>query len=150
MSDKLFTHEVDGMKYESPELPLAKRSITIASRRAKGNRAERKVAEGYRRYEIDPKATRMPMSGAMSHFKGDIWKPNDYEYVDEVKCQETVKLWKWWAQAEAQAAGNRIPLLHITANHRPILTVMDLDTYLNLRKTIKDLEAQIEELNNGR
>lgn len=133
------------MEHSDDSLPLKKR-ITPRSAKQKGNRAERKVAEAYRRYEIDPKASRMPMSGAMQHFKGDIWKPNDYEFVDEVKCAETVKFWQWWAQAESQADGARIPILHITANHRPILTVMDLDTYLDLRKQIKDLEKTLNEL----
>lgn len=121
---------------------------THASKRAKGNRAERKVAELYRRYDIDPKATRMPMSGAMGHFKGDIWKPNDYEYVDEVKNQETISIWKFWNQAKEQASGARIPLLHITGNNRPLLTVMEIETYMDLRREIKDLELIIKDLKN--
>lgn len=133
---------------EVSDITIRKR-ITVRSAREKGNRAERKVAEAYRRYDIDPKATRMPMSGAMSHFKGDIWKPNDYQYVDEVKCQETVKIWKWWAQAEAQADGMRIPILHITRNNSQILTVMDMETYMDLRKTIMDLEKQLQEPEEG-
>lgn len=129
------------------ELPLPKKRVanTPASRKAKGNRAERRVAEAYRRYDIDLKATRMPMSGAMSHFKGDIWKPNDYQYVDEVKCAETVKLWEWWRQAEAQADGLRIPILHITRNNSQILTVMDLETYMNLRAEILQLSKKLED-----
>lgn len=127
------------------ELPLKKR-ITPRSAKAKGNRAERKVAEAYRRYEIDLKASRMPMSGAMQHFKGDIWKPNDYEYVDEVKCSERVKLWEWWTQAEAQADGLRIPVLHVTRNNSRILSVLDMETYMDLRKQVMDLEATINEL----
>lgn len=126
------------------ELPLKKR-ITRRSAKQKGNRAERKVAEAYRRYDIDPKATRMPMSGAMSHFKGDIWKPGDYEYIDEVKCAETVRIWEWWRQAESQAEGLRIPILHITRNYSNILTVMDMDTYMNLRAQVKQLEAKLAE-----
>lgn len=136
------------MKDLDDSLPLKKR-ITPRSAKAKGNRAERKVAEAYRRYDIDPKATRMPMSGAMTHFKGDIWKPNDYEYVDEVKCAETVRIWEWWRQAESQADGLRIPVLHITRNNSNILTVMDLDTYMNLRATIIQLETTIKELREG-
>lgn len=119
---------------------------TPQTKKQKGNRLERKVAELYRRYDIDPKATRMPMSGAMTHFKGDIWKPNDYEYVDECKNSERVKLWEWWGQTTAQASGARIPLLHISANNRPILTVMEADTYFDLRREIKDLELIIKDL----
>lgn len=122
-----------------------KPKVSAKGRKEKGNRAERKVAEAYRHYGIDPKATRMPMSGAMAWHKGDINKPNDYQYVDEVKCQETIKFWKWWEQAESQASGGQIPLLHITANSRPIMTVMAMETYMDLRKTIKDLEAIIAE-----
>lgn len=130
------------------ELPLPKRRVanTPASRKQKGNRAERKVAEAYRRYDIDQKATRMPMSGAMSHFKGDIWKPGDYQYVDEVKCSEKVKLWEWWAQAESQADGARIPVLHITRNNSRILTVVDMETYMNLRAEVKQLNEKLAEL----
>jgi hypothetical protein len=119
---------------------------TPATRKAKGNRAERKVAEAYRRYDIDPKASRMPMSGAMQWHKGDIWKPNDYRYVDEVKCQETVKFWAWWAQAQSQASMGQIPVLHITANNRPILTVVDMEDYMDLRKQVMDLEKIIKEM----
>lgn len=119
---------------------------TPASKRAKGNRAERKVAEAYRRYNIDKKATRMPMSGAMAWHKGDINKPDDYQYVDEVKCQERIQIWKFWEQAEEQATLNRIPVLHITGNNRPILTVVNMETYMDLRKTIIDLEEKIKEL----
>jgi hypothetical protein len=125
---------------------IAKRTAnTPQTRRAKGNRAERKVAELYRRYGIDERATRMPMSGAMSHFKGDIWKPNDYTYVDEVKCQETVKFWLWWEQALSQAPEPRVPLLHITSNNRPVLTVMRIETYMDLRREILDLEEIIKD-----
>ena len=118
---------------------------TPGSKKSKGNRLEYKVAEAYRHYDIDKQATRMPMSGAMTHFKGDIWKPNDYEYVDECKNQEKVSIWKWWEQAKSQSSGARIPVLHISGNYRPVLTIMEMETYFNLRKTIKDLEEQLKE-----
>lgn len=118
---------------------------TPGSKKAKGSRLEREVAGAYRHYDIDPKATRMPMSGAMTHFKGDIWKPNDYEYLDECKNSEKVKLWEWWNQAKEQASGARIPILHISRNDSPVLTVMAMETYMNLRKEIKDLEGVINE-----
>jgi hypothetical protein len=120
-------------------------ATTPRSKKEKGNRAERKVAEAYRRYDIDPKATRMPMSGAMQWHKGDIWKPNDYKYVDEVKNQEKVQLWAFWEQATSQASGAQVPLLHITGNNRPILTVMYMEDYMDLRKQVMDLEKIIEE-----
>lgn len=112
----------------------------------KGTEAEIKVAAAYRHWGIDPKATRMPRSGGIDHLKSDIRKPNDYQYADEVKCQEKVRLWQWWDQARSQVSLGRIPILHITADFRPILTVMDIKTYMDLRKTIKDLEERIKEL----
>ena len=117
-----------------------------ASKKAKGKRAEKKVAEAYRRYDIDKTARPMPMSGAMTHFKGDIWKKNDYGYCDEVKNQERVQLWKFWDQTTSQASMAQVPVLHITGNHRPILTVLDMEDYMNLRKEVKDLEQIIKEL----
>ena len=119
---------------------------TSASKKAKGSRLEREVATAYRHYQIDEKATRMPMSGAMTHFRGDIWKPNDYEYLDECKNSEKVKLWEWWNQTKEQASGARIPILHISRNDSPVLTVMAMETYMNLRKEIKDLQEEL----NGR
>ena len=119
---------------------------TPSSKKAKGNRAERKVAEAYRRYDIDPKASRMPMSGAMAWHKGDIWKPGDYKYVDEVKCQETVKFWAFWQQAQEQVKMGQVPVLHITGNNRPILTVLDMEDYMDLRKQVMDLEKIIKEM----
>lgn len=98
---------------------------TAATRKAKGSRAEKKVAERYRYFKVDETAQRMPLSGAMSHFKGDIHKRNDYDWVDEVKNHETVKLGEFWDQAVAQTSGGlRTPVLHITANYRPIITVI--------------------------
>jgi hypothetical protein len=116
---------------------------TTASKKAKGTRLEQQVAAMYRHYDIDPRATRMPMSGAMSHFKGDIWKPNDYEYLDECKNTEKVKLWEFWEQATGQTDAPRIPILHISGNYRPILTVMSAETYFNLRKEIRDLTQEL-------
>lgn len=115
----------------------------LKSPKNKGSRAEREVASLYRKYEIDPDAKRMPGSGAFTHLKGDLLKPNDYEWLDEVKNQERVQLWSWWEQAVNQAKPNRTPVLHITSNHRPILTVMRIEDYMNLRKEIKDLREGI-------
>lgn len=98
---------------------------TAATRKAKGTRAEKKVAERYRHYKVDETAQRMPMSGAMAHFKGDIHKRNDYDWVDEVKNHETVKLGEFWTQAVEQTSGGlRTPVLHVTGNYRPIITVL--------------------------
>lgn len=116
------------------------------SAKAKGKRLEQKVSAAYRHYAIDETARPMPASGAFTHFKGDVWKKDDYEYLDECKNQERVQLWTWWAQASIEAGLNRVPVLHISANHRPVLTVLALEDYMNLRKQVKDLEGIIDEL----
>jgi hypothetical protein len=96
---------------------------TAKSKKAKGTKLENKVAEHYRRYKIDETARRMPLSGAMTHFKSDIYKRNDYEWVDECKAHETVNLAKFWDQTTIQAP-IRTPVLHISANYRPIVTII--------------------------
>lgn len=98
---------------------------TAASKKAKGKKAEKKVAERYRYHKIDETARPMPLSGAMTHFKGDIHKRFDYAYIDEVKCHETIKLGEFWDQAVAQTSGGlRTPVLHVSSNYRPIITVI--------------------------
>lgn len=106
---------------------------TSATRKAKGSRAEKKVAALYRKYKVDESAQRMPLSGAMAHFKGDIHKRFDYQFVDEVKNHETVKLGEFWSQAVEQTSGGlRTPVLHITGNWRPIITVIRTDDFEGL------------------
>lgn len=96
-----------------------------SSKRAKGRKAEHQVAERYRYHGVDETAQRMPMSGAMTHFKGDIHKRNDWDWVDEVKNHETVKLGEFWRQAVEQCdSGLRTPVLHVTGNWRPLITII--------------------------
>lgn len=96
---------------------------TAASKKAKGTKLENKVAELYRKYKIDETARRMPLSGSMSHFKSDIYKRNDYEWIDECKNHETINLRKFWEQTVIQAP-MRTPVLHISGNYRPIITAL--------------------------
>lgn len=119
---------------------------TPRTRKEKGNRAERIVATAYRQSGLFPNAQRMPMSGAMQFHKGDIFKGEYDIFVDEVKCQEKVQLWAWWDQAVSQCGINQQPVLHITRNHSPMLTVMRMESYMDLRKTIKDLEEYSRDL----
>ena len=96
---------------------------TSATRKAKGKRLEKKVAEHYRRYKVDETARPMPLSGAMSHFKGDIYKRYDFQWIDECKNHETVRLSEFWRQTIDQGA-QRTPVLHVSGNYRPIVTVI--------------------------
>ncbi len=71
---------------------------TAASKKQKGSKLERQIAEYYRRYLGFSKSSRMPLSGAIGTLKGDILKMDDrgrkvdLEYVDECKNAETIKL----------------------------------------------------------
>ena len=103
------------------------------SAKAKGNRLEQAIAKAYRYYKIDETAKRMPTSGAMAHFKSDIFKQFDYQWRDECKNQERVQFWSWWEQASNQASVGEHPVLHISANHRPIVTCLRMEDYMTLR-----------------
>ncbi|MGV9002360.1 MAG: putative PDDEXK endonuclease [Candidatus Saccharimonadaceae bacterium] len=96
---------------------------TAATRKAKGTRLENAVAAAYRTWGIDETARRMPLSGAMSHFKSDIYKRNDYEWVDECKNHESINVKRFWEQTIAQST-LKTPVLHISSNFRPIITVL--------------------------
>lgn len=105
------------------------------SAKAKGSKLERKVAEAYRAIGIEAK--RMPLSGAFSHLKSDIFKPVPDGWHDECKNQETVKLKDWWHQTTS-TCGSNIPVLHISANYRPIITVISSDQWYQLLQELKD------------
>lgn len=105
------------------------------SAKAKGSKLERKVAEEYRRIGIE--ARRMPLSGAFSHLKADIFKPVKDGWSDECKNQETVNLRDWWAQT-IKGAGLDEPVLHISANYRPVITAIWTKTFDNMIKELRD------------
>jgi hypothetical protein len=108
---------------------------TARSKKAKGSKLEKRVASEYRRIGIE--AQRMPLSGAVPHMRGDIWKKVYDGWIDECKCAETIKLNEWWTQAKNQS-GRSIPVLHISGNFRPVVTVVSSDTYYDLCKQLDD------------
>lgn len=112
---------------------------TPQSKKAKGNRLEKQIAQAYRSSGLFPKAQRMPMSGAMTFNKGDIFKGELDEWVDECKNQEKVQIWKFWDQAVEQCTGLEKPVLHISGNFRPVLSVIKFEDFLDMRKEIKEL-----------
>jgi hypothetical protein len=109
--------------------------VKARSAKAKGSRLEKKVAEEYRRIGIE--ARRMPLSGAVSHMKGDIWKKVYDGWIDECKNAETVKLREWWDQTMRQR-GRSEPVLHISANYRPIISVIRTDKWIDLLQELED------------
>jgi hypothetical protein len=113
----------------------ARSAKTAASKKAKGAKLEKEVAAEYRKIGIE--AQRMPLSGAISHMKGDIWKRVYDGWIDECKSAETVKLREWWEQTMRQR-GRAEPVLHISANYRPIITVIRTDKWYDLLKELDD------------
>lgn len=110
--------------------------MKASGKKQKGARLERKVAAEFRRKGFEAK--RMPMSGAIEGFKTDIL--GKIPFSVECKNQEKVKLWEWWQQAKQQEKPFKPALLCISSNFRPILAVVELETIINLAKTIEDYE----------
>lgn len=107
-----------------------------SSKRAKGKRAEQKVAGLLRK--VDPDAKPMPGSGSLSHFPGDIFTHLPLHV--EVKSHERIRLWEFWEQAAGQA-GPYTPVLCLTANRRPLLAVVSIDTLVHLLQCEQQAEA---------
>lgn len=119
---------------------------TFRSRKAKGTRLEHKVAALIREKGLDEGAKRMIGSGAFSGWSTDLFTKLPYSF--EIKNQETVSLWKWWTQAKDQSTIAKPPVLVIGGNFRPILAAMDINTFLEMLLTIKQLEELLEEAKN--
>jgi hypothetical protein len=112
-----------------------RKASKASSKKAKGARLEKEVAAEYRRIGIE--AQRMPLSGAIQHMKGDIWKKVYDGWIDECKSAETVKLREWWEQTVRQK-GKAEPVLHISGNYRPIITVIRTDKWYDLLQELED------------
>ena len=108
----------------------------------KGSRLERKFAALIRHYGLDPNAKRMVLSGADWAFKTDIYSKLPFSF--ECKNQERMAFWEWWEQAKASSSGLKPAVLVHSAKFRPIMVSMEAETFLNLLKEIKDLEAQLK------
>jgi len=112
---------------------------TPGSRKAKGSRLERKIAEIYRKHGFEG-AMRMPMSGAMGgHLSGDISFRFHVPFKVECKNQEKVQLWQWWEQTVRQVGMNQEPVLFISGNHRPMLAVVNAEYLIRLQAIEKEL-----------
>lgn len=107
----------------------------------KGRRLELEVAAALRRKGLDRGAKRMHRSGAISHRPGDIYTSLPYSF--ELKHHERVKLWEFWTQAKSQARLGRPAILVVSADDRPALAVVDLDTLLNLLRIEQDYLSDI-------
>ena len=110
---------------------------TYKSRKAKGTRLEKDIAKRINAvlgsYGIDAK--RMPMSGSMDGFEGDIHVP-ELPICIECKNQEKHNIWKEWEQTIDQAGTHNIPILIIDKNYNPeplaVLKFEDLLFFMEL------------------
>jgi hypothetical protein len=101
---------------------------TYRSKKAKGKRLEAKLCSILRSRGIE--ARPMPLSGALAHFKSDVYTMIPYSF--EAKNKETHQIWQEWEQARGQASGINRPILVISGNNRPILAVLQLEHLADL------------------
>ncbi len=117
------------------------KAIAFRSKKAKGQRLEKKVAQRIREMGLDKDAKRMPASGSMYGWESDIFTHLPFRF--EIKNQENVRLWEFWGQAKAQEGPYKPAVLIVGGNYRSPLACMDLDTFLNLLKEIKDYKDKL-------
>lgn len=113
---------------------------TTASKKQKGSRLEKKIAKRYRNTGLFPDAQRQLLSGG-GYLKGDIYTKEHNDFVEECKNQETVRLNEWWKQAEKDAHTQK-PLLHISANYRPIISVLYQDDFMDMVWELEDYDIK--------
>ena len=106
--------------------------MKASHRRIKGANLERKIAELIRASGLDDNAKRSFRSGAHWSYKSDIYTKLPYSI--EAKWQETLKIWKWWEQADANKQPMKPPVLIFTSNFRPIMITMKFEDFLDLVK----------------
>lgn len=117
---------------------------TFRSKKAKGQKLEKKVAQRIREMGLDSDAKRMPASGSMYGWESDIFTNLPYRF--EIKNQEKVQLWQFWEQAKAQETPYKPAVLVVGGNYRSPLAVVDLDTFLNLLVEIKQYKDKLSQL----
>lgn len=135
------------MKAPRPNTNEEMKAITFRSKKAKGIRLEAKLAQLIREYDLDKDAKRMIGSGAFAGWKTDIFTRLPFSF--ECKNTETLQFWKYWKQAQDQSSIAKPPILVYSANSRPIMAILNIETFLNLLKEVQDLNQIIEESRNG-
>lgn len=113
---------------------------TTASKKSKGTRLEKEVAKAIEE-KLQIRADRMPMSGAIDRFKGDIFAPQ-FPYTIECKNNERHQLWKEWQQAVSQSTLHKPPMLVVSSNHKPTLALLELNEMLNILAELIELRNE--------
>jgi len=112
------------------------------SAKQKGNRLEYEVAKYYNR-KLDKFAKRMPCSGAMDDFKGDILKSHWDGWKEECKSRAKMSIYDFWDQTVRQCTTEK-PVLFIKANNKPILAVIRIQDYFDMREELEDWRKQYD------
>jgi len=88
--------------------------MTPASRRAKGQRLERRFAKRLRASGLDTNAKRMPNSGAIEDLKSDI--DTSLPFNLELKNQERWNVHEYMEQAKAGCKQHELPVVVASRN----------------------------------
>jgi len=106
-----------------------------AMSKRKGANYERKIAK-LLSDAFDTKVSRIPMSGALPDWKGDLRDLTGVlkDFVWECKCQEKLNIWSALLQAEREALGStRIPVVVFTRNNAgKDYVALDLRDFLSI------------------
>lgn len=116
---------------------------TAATRKAKGRRLERFVADKYVEAGLYPVARPMPMSGSLKEMPGDVWVDGYNPFVEECKNSERATIWEWITQTVNQAAElGKKPVLHFSRNNSPVYTVIRFEDFVEMRLEILNLKER--------
>lgn len=113
-----------------------RKANTHASKKQKGKALESWVASELRRTKADPDARPMPLSGALTFFKGDIRTSLPYSF--ECKNQETTKVWSWYEQAKADASGIEKPIVIFKRNYSQPMALLSAEDLINLIAEVQE------------
>lgn len=104
----------------------------------KGYRGERELAKLLASCGLT-EATRMPLSGSLPDFPGDVRLDG---FCVEVKRTERLDLWGSLKQAAAAARGGRVPLLFFRRNHSPWYVVLEAKEWAAREAELRELRRR--------
>ena len=107
------------------------------SKKAKGARLEREVAQRLKDSGLDKNASRMPLSGAMECLKSDIY--TSLPLSIECKNQEKWTPLEYLEQAKAGAKQHEIPVVVMSKNRLPEpICLLELKDFIHLLKLAQE------------
>jgi hypothetical protein len=110
---------------------MSKPKLSHKGARKKGTRLEHEVTKALKNIGIDAK--RVPLSGALSWLKGDVFESDTIKpHLHECKNCETLELPSWWRQTISQILNREVPVLHFTSNYQKTFTVLPVAEFDDL------------------